>query len=147
MNFLTRFLKVFTFALLLSALGALAFYWVVISGSKLRTGITSDEYLSTVKTAVAGWFGFITFTSFMLALTGMKRTIAVPVYDRNTFLHRISSAITSLRYRPHTQTENELTFKPPIVAVLAEKITVQFGANQAAITAPRGLLKKIQERL
>jgi hypothetical protein len=77
----------------------------------------------------------------------MKKTIAVPAYDRNTFPHKVSSAITSLRYRPHTQTENELTFKPPAVAVLAEKITVKLGTNQAAITAPRGLLKKIQERL
>lgn len=147
MNFLIRFVKVFSFALLLSALGALVFYWLVISGSQLRTDVTSDEFRSTVKTAVGGWVGFITVLSSLLALVGMQQTISVPVYDRNIFLHRINSAITSLRYRPSQQSDNLFIFKPPGVAVLAEKIVVQLGANSAAITAPRGLLKKIQEKL
>jgi hypothetical protein len=85
--------------------------------------------------------------SSLLALVGMKQTVSVPVYDRNAFLHRVSSVITGLRYRPFQQSDNLLVFKPPGVAVLAEKITVQLGANSAAITAPRGLLKKIQEKL
>ena len=147
MNFLIRFLKIFAFALLLSALGALVFYWVVISGSQLRTDVTDDEFLSTIKTAVGGWVGFITVLSSLLALVGMKQTISVPVYDRNIFLHRLNSAIASVRYRPARQSDNLFIFKPPGVAVLAEKITVQLGTNSAAITAPRGLLKKIQEKL
>jgi hypothetical protein len=147
MNFLIRFLKVFAFALLLSALGALVFYWLVISGSKLRSDVTSDEFVSTVKTAVGAWVGFITVLSSLLALVGMKQTISVPVYDRNAFLYSVHSAVTGLRYRPFQQSDNLLIFKPPGVAVLAEKITVQLGANSAAITAPRGLLRKIQERL
>ena len=147
MNFLIRFLKVFIFALVLSALGALVFYWLVIAGSKLRSDVTSEEFSSTVKTVVGAWGGFITFTSFLLAITGMKKTITVPVHDRNIFLHRASSAITGLRYRPAQQSDNLLVFKPPGVAVLAEKITVQLGQDSAIITAPRGLLRKIQERL
>ncbi len=147
MNFLIRFLKVFAFALLLSALGALVFYWLVISGSKLRTDVTDDEFRSTVKTAVGGWVGFIAVLSSLLALVGMKQTISVQVYDRNAFLYRVNAAITGLRYRPFQQSDNLLVFKPPGVAVLAEKITVQLGANSAAITAPRGLLRKIQEKL
>jgi hypothetical protein len=147
MNFLIRFLKVFSFALFVSALGALVFYWVVISGSRLRSDVTSEEFSSTVKTALGGWVGFIIVLSSLLALSGMKQTISVPVYDRNAFYHRVSAAITSLRYRPAEQSELLLIFKPPGIAVLAEKITVQMGANSAAITAPRGLLKKIQEKL
>ena len=147
MNFLTRFLKVFIFALVLSALGALAFYWLVLSGSKLRTDVSQDELTSTVKTAAGVWGGFITFTSFLLAVTGMKKSITVPVHDRNIFLHRANSAITGLRYRPAQQSDHLLVFKPPGVAVLAEKITVQLGQDSAIITAPRGLLRKIQERL
>jgi hypothetical protein len=147
MNFLIRFLKVFIFALFLSALGALVFYWLVISGSKLRTDITAEEFSSTVKTAVGGWVGFIMVLSSLLALTGMKQTISVPVYDRNIFLHRANAAITSLRYRPSQQSDYLLIFKPPGVAVLAEKITVQLGQNSAIITAPRGLIRKLRERL
>jgi hypothetical protein len=147
MNFLIRFLKVFAFALLLSALGALVFYWVVIKDSKLRADITPDEFLSTVKTAVGAWVGFITVLSSLLALVGMKQTISVQVYDRNAFLYRVNSVVTGLRYRRFQQSDNQMVFKPSGVAVLAEKITVQLGANSAAITAPRGLLKKIQEQL
>ncbi|MDT4897550.1 MAG: hypothetical protein QOH25_2627 [Acidobacteriota bacterium] len=147
MNFLARFLKVFIFALVLSALGALVFYWLVVSGSKLRTDVTSEEFSSTVKTAVGAWVGFITVLSSLLALTGMKQTISVPVYDRNIFLHRVNAAITSLRYRPSQQSDHLLVFKPLGVAVLAEKITVQLGQDSAAITAPRGLIRKLRERL
>ena len=147
MNFLTRFLKVFLFALVLSALGALVFYWLVISGSRLRTDVTSEEFSSTVKTAVGAWVGFIMVLSSLLALVGMKQTISVPVYDRNMFLHRVNSAITSLRYRPAQQSDHLLIFKPPGISVLAEKITVQLGQDSAAITAPRGLMRKIRERL
>jgi hypothetical protein len=147
MNFLIRFLKVFIFALFISALGALVFYWLVISGSKLRSDITADEFSSTVKTAVGAWVGFIMVLSSVLALTGMKQTISVPVYDRNIFLHRVNAAITSLRYRPAQQSDYLFIYKPPGISVLAEKITVQLGQNSAAITAPRGLMRKLQERL
>ena len=147
MNFLIRFLKVFIFALFISALGALVFYWLVISGSKLRSDITADEFSSTVKTAVGAWVGFIMVLSSVLALTGMKQTISVPVYDRNIFLHRVNAAITSLRYRPFRQSDYLFIYKPPGISVLAEKITVQLGQNSAAITAPRGLMRKLQERL
>ena len=147
MNFLTRFLKVFCLALLLSALGALVFYWVVISDSKVRGDVTSEEYRSTIKTAVGGWVGFITVLSSLLALVGMKQTISVPVYDRNAFLYRINASVTGLGYRPFQQSDNFMVFKPSGIAVLAEKITVQMGANSAAITAPRSLLQKIREQL
>ena len=147
MNFLIRFLKIFSFALLLSALGALVFYLAVISGSQLRSDVTADEFRSTVITALGGWVGFIIVMSSLLALVGMKQTISVPVYDRNAFYHRVSAAITSLRYGPAQQSEQLLIFKPKGMAVLAEKITVQMGINSATITAPRGLLGKIQEKL
>lgn len=147
MNFLIRFLKVFVFALFLSALGALVFYWLVMSGSKLRTDVTAEEFSSTVRTAVWGWVGFIIVLSSVLALVGMKQTVSVPVYDRNIFLHRAHAAITSLRYRPAGQSDNLLIFKPPGMAFLAEKIAVRLGQNSATITAPRGLIRKIQERL
>jgi hypothetical protein len=147
MSFLTRFLKVFIFALVISALGALVFYWVVISGSQLRTDVTSEEFSSTVQKAVWGWIGFIMVLSSVLALTGMKQTISVPVYDRNIFLHRVNAAITGLRYRPSEQSDHLFIYKARGVAVLAEKITVQLGQGSAIITAPRGLVRKIRERL
>jgi hypothetical protein len=148
MNFLSRFLKVFIVALLFSALGALAFYLTVMSGKSLRSDVSQSEYLSTIYRVAGAWLGFIIFLSIMLALTGMKKTISVPVYDRDVFLQRASSAITSLRYRPFRQTGNTMIFKPPLIGgLLAEKISVQLEQGSANITAPRGLLKKIQERL
>jgi hypothetical protein len=149
MNFLSRFLKVFLVAVLFSALGALVFYWTVMSGKSLRSDVSQSEYLSTVYTVVGAWLGFILFLSIMLALTGMKKTISVPVYDnRDAFLQRASAAITGLRYRPFRQTENMLIFKPPVLGgLLAEKISVQLEQGSATITAPRALLRKIQERL
>lgn len=147
MNFLTRFLKVYLVALVLSALGAFVFYKVVIEGSKLRSDVSYEQFLQTVYMGAGVWFGFITLLSVLLAVAGMKKTIAVPVYDRNIFLHRLNSAVTSLRYRPHHQSENLIVFKPPVVPILAEKISVQLNQNSATITAPRGLLRKIQERL
>jgi hypothetical protein len=148
MNFLTRFLKVFIIALLFSALGALIFYWTVMSGRSLRSDVSQSEYLSTIYTVVGAGLGFILFISIMLALTGMKKTISVPVYDRNAFMERANSAITGLRYRPFRQTENMLIFKPPVMGgLLAEKISVQLEQGSATITAPRALLGKIQGRL
>jgi hypothetical protein len=148
MNFLTRFLKVFLVAVLFSALGAFVFYRVVIAGAHLRSDVSQSEYLSTIYTVVGAWGGFIMFLSIMLALTGMKKTVSVPVYDRNSFLHRITSAITGLRYRPFRQTENSIIFKPPVIGgLLAEKISVHLERDSATITAPRSLLRKIQESL
>jgi hypothetical protein len=148
MNFLTRFLKVFIVAVLFSALGALVFYLTVMSGKSLRSDVSQSEYLSTIYTVAGAWLGFITFISILLALTGMKKVITVPVYDREAFIQRVSSAITGLRYRPLTQTENLLVFKPPVMGgLLAEKISVQLVQGSAKITAPRALLNKIQERL
>ena len=147
MNFLTRFLKVFIFAVLLSALGALAFYWLMMYGSQSLTGLNQEKLSLTVRSVGGVWLGFVIFLSFILAITGMKKAISVPVHDRNIFLQRAHSAITGLRYRPSQQSDDLLIFKPPGVAVLAEKITVQLGPGSATITAPRGLLRQIQERL
>ena len=147
MNFLTRFLKIFIFALALSALGGFVFYLLVMKGSQLRSDVSYDEYVATVQKAVAGWVGFITVLSSLLALVGMRRSVSVPVHDPNSFLHRINSAVTGLRYRPHTQTDSLLVYKPPAVQVLAEKITVELRPGGAIITAPRLLLRKIQEKL
>jgi hypothetical protein len=147
MSFLVRFLKIYLCALLFSALGGLAFYWLVIKGNRLRDDLSYEEFVSAVRIGVGAWVGFITFVSFLLAVTGMKKTISVPVYDRNTFLYKINSAITKLRYRPQQQTENLLVFKPPALGLLAEKITIQLNPASAVITAPRGLLRKIQEKL
>jgi len=81
----------------------------------------------------------------MLALTGMRKAVSVPVYDRNAFLHRIHQAVTSLRYRPLTQTENLLVYKPSVFnGLLAEKISIQLEQNSATITAPAGILKRIR---
>lgn len=147
MNFLTRFLKIYLFALVLSALGGLVFYLLVIKGSQLRSDVSYDEYISTVQKAIAAWASFMAVLSSLLALMGMKRTVLIPVHDWNSFLHRINSAVTSLRYRPHTRTDNLLVYKPPAIQVLGEKITVRLQPGGAVITAPRLLLRKIQEKL
>ena len=147
MNFLKRFLKIYLFALAVSAIGGLVFYLLVIKGSHLRSDVSYDEYVATVQKAVAAWASFMAVLSSLLALTGMRRTVLVPVHDWNSFFHRIDSAVTSLRYRPHTQTNALLVYKPPAGRVLAEKITVELQPGGAAITAPRGLLRKIQQKL
>jgi hypothetical protein len=147
MNFLARFLKVYLVALVFSALGALAFYLLVIKGSKLSPGVSEEEFGRTVGYVVGSWLGFITVLSLLLAFVGMKQTISVPIYDRSNFFYRANAAITSLRYRPFQQGEDFLIFKPPGLAVFAEKITVQLGQDSATITAPRTLLKKIRERI
>jgi hypothetical protein len=146
-SFLTRFLKVYLFALLLSALGAFVFYLLLMKGSRLRDDVSHDEYIQTVWRAVGGWVGFITVLSSVLALTGMRQTVSVPVHDPNVFLHRLDSAVRGLRYRPHTQTDNLLVYKPPAFQFLAEKITVALQPGGALITAPRLLLRKIQKQL
>src|SRR4051812_17639753 len=126
MYFFSRFMKVFAVALIFSAVGAFAFYMTVISGSKLRSDVSQEEFASTVRLVVGVWMGFILFLSVMLALTGMKKTISVPVYDRTAFLNRIHQAVTGLRYRPLTQTESLLVYKPPVFGgLLAEKISIQ----------------------
>ena len=147
MSFLTRFLKIYLFALVLSALGGFVFYLLVIKGSQLRSDVSHDEYVSTVKTAVGGWVGFITVLSSVLAMVGMRQTASVPVHDPNSFLYSLDSAVRGLRYRPHTQTQNLLVYKPPAGQFLAEKISVELRPGGALITAPRGLLRKIQEKL
>ena len=147
MNFLTRFLKIFLFALVLSAVGGFVFYLLVIKGSQLSPDVSHDEYISTVQRAVGGWVGFIIVLSSVLAAVGMRQSVSVPVHDPNSFLHRINSAVASLRYRPPTQTGNLLVYKPPAAQVFAEKITVELQPGVAVITAPRPLLRKIQEKL
>ncbi|HWS99077.1 MAG TPA: hypothetical protein VN256_02320 [Pyrinomonadaceae bacterium] len=147
MNFLTRFLKIFLFALVLSALGGFVFYLLVIKGSQLSPDVTHDEYVSTIQKAIAGWVGFMMVLSSVLAMVGMRQTVSVPVQDPNSFLYRINSAVASLRYRPPTQTGNLLVYKPPAVQFLGEKITVELRPGGALITAPRPLLRKIQEKL
>ena len=146
MYFLTRFLKVFLVALVFTAVGAFIFYKTVVSGNQLRSDVSQEQFVSTVRTAALVWGGFITSLSLMLALTGMRKTISIPVYDRNAFLQRVHQAITSLRYRPLSQTENLLVYKPPVIGggLLAEKITVQLRQDSATITAPAGMLKRIR---
>jgi hypothetical protein len=145
MYFLIRFLKVFAVALVFTAIGAFIFYKTVISGNQLRSDVSQAEFVSTVRTVGLIWGGFIVFLSLMLALSGMRKTVSIQVYDQNAFLHRIHQAITSLRYRPLTQTESLLVYKPPITGgLLAEKITVQLGQGSATITAPAATLKRIR---
>ena len=145
MYFLTRFLKVFLVALVFTAVGAFIFYKTVVSGNQLRSDVSQEQFVSTVRTAALVWGGFITSFSIMLTLTGMRKTVSIPVYDRNMFLQRVHQAITSLRYRPLSQTENLLVYKPPVIGgLLAEKITVQLGQDSATITAPAGMLKRIR---
>jgi hypothetical protein len=109
--------------------------------------VSYDEYVSTVKTAVGGWVGFITVLSSVLAVVGMRQTVSVPVHDPNSFLYSLDSAVRGLRYRPHTQTNKLLVYKPPAGQILAEKITVELQPGGALVTAPRPLLRKIRERL
>ena len=77
MNFLTRFVKIYLFALILSALGGFAFYLLVIKGSRVRDDVSYAEFVSTVKLAIGVWVGFVTFISLVLAATGMKTTASV----------------------------------------------------------------------
>src|SRR3954468_4626632 len=81
MYFLSRFLKVFAVTLIFTGIGALVFYMAVISGSKPRSDVSQEEFASTVRLVVGGWMGFMIFLSFLLAATGMRKTISVPVYD------------------------------------------------------------------
>jgi len=145
MYFLSRFLKVFLVALAFTAVGAFVFYKTVISGNQLRSDVSQEQFVSTIRTVALVWGGFITALSLMLALTGMRKTVSIPIHDRNMFLQRVHQAITSLRYRPLSQTENLLVYKPPVIGgLLAEKITVQLGQGSATITAPAGMLKRIR---
>jgi hypothetical protein len=146
-NFLTRFVKIYLFALILSALGGFAFYLLVIKGSRVRDDVSYAEFVSTVKLAIGVWVGFVTFISLVLAATGMKTTASVPVHDRDGFLHKFDAAVRGLRYRPQTQSEGLLVYKPPAGQFLAEKITAELQPGGALVTAPRLLLRKIQEKL
>jgi hypothetical protein len=83
----------------------------------------------------------------VLAATGMKTTASVPVHDRDGFLYKFDAAVRGLRYRPQTQSEGLLVYKPPAGQFLAEKITAELQPGGALVTAPRLLLRKIQEKL
>ncbi|MDT4965659.1 MAG: hypothetical protein QOJ64_396 [Acidobacteriota bacterium] len=148
LDFLRRFLKVFVAALLFAALGVLVFYWTVMAGKSLRSDISRGEYLQTIYTVLGALVGFIFALSIMIAITGMQQTITVPVYDRAGFLQRFQSTMASLRYKPFRETDGLLIFKPPIFGgLLSEKISVKFTHDTAIITAPRGLLRRIQGKL
>ena len=148
MNFLTRFLKILISGLLFATIGVLVFYWTVMSGNKLRPDVTRSEYLQTIYVVLGSRAAFVVALSVVLALTGMKATISVPIHDRAGFVQHLHSVIGSLRYKPFRQSEDLLVFKPPIFGgLLAEKISVELKHDTAIITAPRGLIGKIRGRL
>jgi hypothetical protein len=147
MNFLTRFIKIYIFALALSAAVGFVIYLTLLQGSRPRADVSYDEFRSTAERAVLGWVGFVTFLSLVLAAVGMKQTASVPVHDRDSFLSKFDAAVRGLRYRPQTRTDNLLVYKPPAFQPLAEKITAELQPGGALITAPRTLLRKIQEKL
>lgn len=145
MYFLNRFLKVWLVALVFSAIGAFAFYQIVIAGHQLRSDVTREQFAATVRTVIMVWVGFITLLSLLLALAGRQESVSLQVYDRNIFLQRIHQALTSLRYRPLTQSDSLLVYKPPLNGgLLAEKITIQLNQDTATITGSSRMLKRIR---
>jgi len=74
-------------------------------------------------------------------------TISVTYQDKQEFLGRLSICLAEIGYHPDTQTDFFATFKPSFRAgLLAGRISVKVGANEAIIVGPRMYVGKLQKR-
>jgi hypothetical protein len=150
MNSLKRFLKVMLFTGVLALAGPVLIFALIMllsPDAHLRSDINYDEHVRPLAKALAMWFGLMFFVGFLSFLVGMTKRFTVALGDPETFVARMDAAARAVRYRPQRRDGNQITYKPPFFAFLAEKIRVELGDGSATIIAPRGLRKKLEKKL
>ncbi len=93
------------------------------------------------------WVGLIfgAALTLVLAFVVRKRTITLPVQDREAFVSEITGKLTAAGYRLESRGDNVLTFGPSGRAgPLAPKVIVEVGEASATIVGPRLPLKRLQ---
>lgn len=147
---LARFVKVMLFTTFLAVLGlALAFvaFMYLSPGAHLRSDVSQGELARTLSGALAVWFGVMFFVGFIAFVAGLPKRFTVALGERESFIERMDAAARSVRYRPRGRVGDRLTYGPPFISLLAEKITVELGEGVATISAPHGLRKKLEKKL
>lgn len=147
MLFLIRFLKTFAFLLVLSGIGGLVFYWLILSKMNLSADVTPAQFRAGVAHAIGYWIGVILMLSLLLAAIRKQTTLTLAIHDWNTFVYRLNGEMTKLRYRLHKQTEDALIFKPPAYIPFADKVSAKFKQNSVKITGTPRLLEKLKQKL
>jgi hypothetical protein len=149
MNVLFRFVKVMLFTAVLAVVGVAAFavFMYASSGGHLRADVSQQEFASTLAGAIGMWFGVMFFVGFIAFVAGLPKKFTVGFGDREEFVSRMDAAARGVRYRPRGREGDLLTYRPPALSVLAEKITVELGRSEAVISAPGGLKKKLLKKL
>ena len=106
-------------------------------------GISLGESFSSTGLWVGLVFGAV--LTLVMAFVVRKRTITLPVQDRNAFIAEISEKLTAAGYRLESRGKNVLTFGPSGRAgPLAPKVIVEVGEASARIDGPRLSLKRLQ---
>lgn len=150
MSVLIRFLKVMLFTAVLAAVGlalALFVFAYLSPGAHLRADVSREEFARTLSGAFALWFGVMFFAGFVAFVAGLPKRFTVGFGSREEFVGRMDAAARAVRYRPRGREGDRLTYGPPALSPLAEKITVEMGRAEAAISAPGGLRKKLLKKL
>ena len=134
MNVLLRFVKVMLFTMVLAVVGVgVAFAVFMYSGAHLRADVSQEEFARTLSGAFALWFGVMFFVGFIAFVAGLPKRFTVGFGDREEFVGRMDAAARSVRYRPRGREGDRLTYKPPTLSLLAEKITVELGRGEATV--------------
>src|SRR5438874_10044758 len=131
---LVRFFKVMLFAGALAVLGPVLTFVVIMlmsPGAHLRSDVSQEELVRTLSGALAIWFGVMFLVGFVSFVAGLPRKFTVRFDDREAFLARLDAAARSVRYRPRTPQGERVVYKPPVYALLAEKIFAAVGEREA----------------
>ena len=149
MNVLLRFVKVMLFTAVLAVVGVVAFaaFMYFGSGAHLRADVSQEEFARTLGGAFSLWFGVMFFVGFIAFVAGLPKKFTVGFGSREEFVGRMDEAARAVRYRPHGREGDRLTYKPPALSLLAEKMTVELGRGEATVSAPGGLRKKLLKKL
>jgi hypothetical protein len=149
MNVLFRFVKVMLSTAVLAVVGVVAFavFMYMSSGGHLRADVSQEEFARTLGGAIGMWFGVMFFVGFIAFVAGLPKKFNVGYSDREEFISRMDAAARGVRYRPRGREGDLLTYRPPALSILAEKITVELGRSEAVISAPGGLKKKLLKKL
>ena len=147
---LVRFFKVMLLVVVLAVAGPVLTFVVLMlmsPGARLSSGVSQEELARTLSGAFAIWFGVMFFVGFLSFIAGLPRKFTVRFDDREAFLARLDAAARSVRYRPRTPQGERVVYKPPVYALLAEKIFAAVGEREAEISAPQGLRRKLEKKL
>jgi hypothetical protein len=93
------------------------------------------------------WIGLVFGALFapIMAIFLRKRTIVMPVQDREAFVVGITEKLRALGYHLESQVDGVLTFGPSARAgLLAPKLIVEVGKTSATVVGPRIPIKKLE---